>query len=112
MTTKTLKQWQTEIRAKLEAGDPPWLMAATVRIFEYQTADEQTYGQTTEDNGIGFNGVDAELMSAFAVQIQHGRGLSAKQLEWAKKKMPKYAGQLARIAKAKAEKELANKAGE
>lgn len=81
--------------------DQRWLMRGIVAIFEKQTWDEQQAEQTTEHNGVGFNGIDAELMSSFAKQIQKGRTLSTKQLAFAQKKMPKYAGQLLHIAKEK-----------
>ena len=81
--------------------DQRWLMRGIVAIFEKQTWDEQQTEQTTEHNGVGFNGIDAELMSSFAKQIQRGRVLSTKQLAFAQKKMPKYAGQLLHIAKEK-----------
>jgi hypothetical protein len=69
--------------------DQCWLMRGIVAIFEMQTYDEQQAEQTKE------------LMSSFAKQIQRGRTLSTKQLAFAQKKMPKYAGQLLHIAKEK-----------
>lgn len=88
------------IKEKL-LSDNKWLMRGIVAIFEKQTWDEQQTEQTQEHNGVGFNGIDAELMSSFAKQIQRGRVLSAKQLALAHKKMPKYSGQLLNIAKEK-----------
>ena len=79
--------------------DSRWLQRGIVAIFEKQTYDEQQSESTKEDNGIGFNGVDAYILSSFAKQIKAGRTLSPKQLPIAKKKMPKYAGQLLKIAK-------------
>lgn len=83
-------------------SNPNWLMRGIVAIFEKQTWDEQQTETTKEHNGVGFNGVDAELLSSFAKQIKAGRTLSTKQLHFAQKKMPKYAGQLLQIAKEKA----------
>jgi hypothetical protein len=82
-------------------SDQRWLMRGIVAIFEKQTYDEQQTEQTKEHNGVGFNGVDAELLSSFAKQIKAGRTLTTKQLAFAQKKMPKYAGQLLQIAKEK-----------
>jgi hypothetical protein len=79
--------------------DTRWLLRGIVAIFEKQTYDEQQSEATKEDNGIGFNGVDAYILSSFAKQIKQGRTLSPKQLPIALKKMPKYAGQLLKIAK-------------
>lgn len=88
------------IRAKLMADDE-WLRRGIVAIYNYQTQLEQTTEQTRDDNGVGFNGVDAELLTSFAKQILKGSLLSPKQLGIARKKMPKYAGQLWKIAHAK-----------
>lgn len=90
------------IREKLLTNDN-WLIRAVLAIFEKQTASEQTQEQTRENNGVGFNGTDANILSSFA-KFYTARGfLSAKQLAIARRKMPKYAGQLLAIAKAKAE---------
>lgn len=80
-------------------SDSNWLYRGIVAIFKKQTSEEQHSEATIEDNGIGFNGVDAYMLSSFAKQIIAGRTLSPKQLGIAKKKMPKYAGQLLKIAR-------------
>lgn len=79
-----------------------WAERAIVALFERQTADEQAVSATRENNKIGFNGVDAEILSSFAKQVLWGRKLSEKQLAIAFKKLPKYAKQLATIAEEKA----------
>ena len=71
-----------------------WAIAGLSRIYANQTADEQDSGMTSEDNGIGFTGVDAEILSSFAEQVEKGRTLSPKQMTLLFKKMPKYAKQL------------------
>lgn len=93
--------WTPEtIREKL-AADDRWVERATVAIYERQTASEQAVQETNEHNGRGYNGTDATLMSSFAEQIKRGRSLSPKQMVYARKKIMKYAGQLARIANGK-----------
>lgn len=85
-----------------------WATKAVVRIYEYQTASEQSANTTNEDNGVGFSGVDANLMSSFAKQILAGRTLSAKQMAIIHRSMPKYANQLIRLIEpAKLEKMVA-----
>ncbi len=92
-----------EIRDNLQ-NDNHWLVRGVVAVYEYQTADEQVSEETRESNGIGFNAVDAGIMSSFAKQIKKwdpvkfNSPLSPKQLVIARKKMIKYSGQLARIA--------------
>ena len=93
------KTWTiTEIKEKLVAGKPEWIERAVIAIFEKQTIDEQSAETTSHKNGIGFNGVDAFILSSFAKQLKKGRHLSTKQFAIAQKKMPKYAKQLVRIA--------------
>ena len=79
--------------------DQRWLMRGITAIYEKQSYDEQQSEATKEDNGVGFNSIDACILSSFAKQIKAGRTLSTKQLAIAQKKMPKYARQLLSIAK-------------
>lgn len=75
-----------------------WAIKGLLRIFEFQTASEQATESTNEDNGVGFSGVDAEILTSFAKQISKGRNMSPKQMAIIHKKMPKYARQLMNIA--------------
>lgn len=96
------------IKDKLLA-DPKWLGRAILAIYAKQTEAEQASEATFKHNNVGFNGGDAPLMSSFAKQIQkkmsYGvpteRALSEKQIFIARKRMVKYAGQLAKIANKK-----------
>ena len=101
--TNTRPDWTVEeIRAKLDESNR-WLQRGLLRIYAEQTLDEQATGTTHASNGVGFNGVDAEILSSFAEQLQkrnwpEGRDLSEKQLAIARKKMLKYSKQLAMFA--------------
>jgi hypothetical protein len=109
LTSKTHQVIDKDFIVKALTKSNAWLFRAIVSIFEYQTADEQTAEVTAHDNGVGFSGVDAQMMSSFAKQIiEHGKGnskfaspLSPKQIELARKRMVKYAGQLLRIAQSR-----------
>lgn len=102
------KIWTPDmIREKIATCDK-MVERSLVRLFERQTASEQDAAQTTESNGVGFNGVDAEILTSFAQQIirkqnrpscPEGVRLSDRQLEIARKKLRKYARQLMEIAK-------------
>lgn len=81
------------IREKLES-DARWALRGLLRIFANQTADEQAHEETNHENGVGFTGADAALLSSFAKQIEAGRTMSPKQMYLIHKKMPKYARQL------------------
>jgi hypothetical protein len=78
-----------------------WLMRAVVAIYEKQTDNERAEDKTVEQNGIGFNAIDANIMSSFARQIQDTGSLSRRQLDIARTKMKKYCGQLSKIANKK-----------
>lgn len=85
------------IKAMLESN-PKAVLRAIQAIYKYQTKDEQMTQDTHEINGVGFNGVDASILSSFAEQINRTGTLSTKQFAIAQKKIMKYAGQLAKIS--------------
>ena len=76
------------------ATNPAWATRAIVKLWQRQTADEKATQSTGQDNGVGFNGTDAFILSSFAEQINKGRTLSPKQLAIAFKKLPKYSKQI------------------
>lgn len=80
--------------------DSRWAIRGLLRIYEDQTAEEQAVGDTCVHNGVGFSGVDGEILSSFAEQINKGRNMSPKQMALIHKKMPRYAGQLEKASKA------------
>lgn len=71
------------------------MVKALVKLYTYQTADEQVAGHTSHDNNVGFSGCDSEILSSFAVQINRGRNLSPKQMVIVYKCMPRYWRQVA-----------------
>lgn len=74
---------------------------AMLRIFEYQTEDEQELGCVEHNNGVGFAGTDADILTAFCKQYEQKGYLSPKQIALVQKKIGKYAGQLVNQAIAK-----------
>lgn len=82
-------------------------------LYERQTADEQATDATRENNGVGFNGTDANILSSFARQALDNRAnaaaglrsyptdLSPKQIGLARTKLAKYAGQLTDLVNAR-----------
>lgn len=100
--------WTVEqIKYNLQNNDN-WVVRAVSAVYKFQTAIEQCNNVTVEDNGVGFNAVDALLLCSFAQQIEkwnnsdpntrHKNPLSVKQVSLARKKILKYAKQLTRIA--------------
>jgi hypothetical protein len=90
----TKKNTTIFVKHKL-ATDKKWAVKALVRIYnENQTSEEQVYEDTIVENGIGFTGVDANILSSFAKQQIEKGFLSNKQMKLVMKKMPKYHGQV------------------
>lgn len=67
---------------------------ALLTVYRNQTYEEQTVQETIEDNGIGFNGTDAEFCSSLAENYLRFHRLSDKQYSSLRKVMQKYARQL------------------
>lgn len=83
------------IKANL-SSNPKWAIRAIEVLYARQTETEKMVKLTEVNNGVGFNGTDAFILSAFAEQIAKRRKynnpvlLSDKQLAIAFKKLPKY----------------------
>lgn len=97
MITMRKKDLLAALKARL-ATDDRWALRALVVVYGNQTAAEQATQQTIEHNGIGFSGPDAEILSSFAQQYQRRGSLSPKQMHVLRRKIPSYAGQIARVA--------------
>jgi hypothetical protein len=97
MATATKVWTKEEIKDLLERSNK-MVTRSIVKIFEKQTEDEKSSEATNHNNGVGFNGIDAPLLSSFAKQILKGYTLSDKQMVYARKKIIKYANQLTKIA--------------
>ena len=101
------------IREKLST-DEQWILRGLIRIYERQTADEQREQMTRHWNSVGFTGADGEILTSFAQRVLRGgyesdverkiahpigHYLTPKQEAILRRRMPKYARQLVRIAK-------------
>lgn len=91
-----------DIQAKLNSSDK-WLIRGLLAIYDNQTSHEKIVEGVVEDNGIGFNGVDGEILTKMAKWYNDKGWLSPKQIALVRRKMLKYAGQLAKIANEKQE---------
>lgn len=95
---ETKKARIAHIREQI-ATKPAWALRALSVIYANQTADEQATQQTKHENGIGFTGADAEILTSFAQQYERRGSLSPKQMTILHKRMPKYAKQLEGVAR-------------
>lgn len=89
--------WRARITYKVKTNDR-WAMRALLALYRNQTDDERSAERTVYRNDIGFNGVDAGILTSLAKQLEERGTLSVKQMAILHKTLPKYAGQLARIA--------------
>jgi hypothetical protein len=93
------------------ATNQAWAVKALVKVYTLQTMDEQITGQTSNLNGIGFNGIDSKILSSFAEQVNKGRNLSEKQMKIIYKKMPRYHKQIASFIPAEKMADIEKKIG-
>ena len=89
------------IKALLARSDQAIARALLV-LLDRQTDDEQDSQVAKYQNGRGFTSCDAAILTSFALQVQQGRTLSPKQLNLARRYLPKYSGQLLEAAQQKA----------
>jgi hypothetical protein len=97
MNTPTKTQIKEFVKRKL-GTDPKWAQNALVKIYDFQTREEQQRQNTLIYNGVGFTGTDGKILSSFARQFLRHGALSQKQLELLMKKMPKYWIQIVKIS--------------
>ena len=86
ITKKIVKEY---LREKLSTSDA-WALRCLEVIYDNQTPGEQTSDSTNCDNGIGFTGTDANILSSFAKQYRSRGTLSPKQMVILRKKAKKY----------------------
>lgn len=75
-----------------------WALKALLTIYESQTNEEQNVGHTIVNNGIGFSGVDSEILSSFATQYLSKGFLSQKQMKILFKNISKYWKQILEVS--------------
>lgn len=101
--------WNVEkIRTLLLTNDRA-VERALVALATRQTQDEFNTEQTRLQNGIGFTGSDAKIMTSMAKQVSRGRTLTEKQLAYLRSgksdrfphRICKYARQLLEISQEK-----------
>jgi hypothetical protein len=97
MSKVTKVQIKEFVKRKLST-DKVWAQHALLKIFEFQTIEEQKSKDTIMNNGVGFTGTDGRILSSLALQLQKKRYLSDKQMTLVFKKMPKYWIQVVKIS--------------
>jgi len=83
--------------SKLIDSSDEWAVGALVRLYQFQTPDEQQAHRTDHLNECGFNSFDAGALSNIAEFYQDKEFLTLRQLAFVKKALKKYINQLLRV---------------
>ena len=95
---RKMKVWSKDEIKGLIINRDDAVIKGMLRIYDLQTESEKVFGDTHAHNGVGFSGVDGEIMSSFSKFVNKTGFLTYKQMKIARKKMLKYAGQLTMIS--------------
>ncbi len=94
VTTNVVKTFVVE---RLSTNDA-WAVKALVRLYDFQTREEQRIECAIQRNYSGFNKPDSRILSSFAKQYLRKGWLSEKQLWVLKQRIPKYWKQIIEIS--------------
>lgn len=97
------RYWTKEDIQDLIAKNDKAAIAALLKIYANQTDDEQN-----SENTKYYNGLDAGILTSMAKWYEGKGFLTPKQLEVAKRKLKKYAGQILRMMAADSEREVSH----
>lgn len=94
------KVWsEQEVKELIQTNDKV-LYGALKKLYVEQTKDEQRVGETTEYNGVGFNGADSKFLSSVSKFLIKRGFLTDKQKACVRKRLVKYNKQLTKLANA------------
>ena len=96
-----MKVWTKEEIKNLLLINDIMVVKSLVKLYQLQTVDEQRAGETTHQNGVGFNGTDSQFLSSCARFAMQTGYLSQKQIAIVRRKIMKYARQITDIANGK-----------
>lgn len=88
------KEWTKEKVKDLLLRNDKAVKRGLVLLYGFQTFEEQHSDTANTNNGQGFSKYDAEILSSMARQVQNGWQLSEAQINVARKRIVKYAGQI------------------
>ena len=94
--SSTTIEWTKDVIKENLRTNVQWMIRCLEVLYLRQTEEEKNNMMTKYNNGMGFNGVDAEILTSFYNQIQKRKEyhksvlLSEKQISICSKKLPKY----------------------
>lgn len=91
---KNGKTWDNNKIKQLLLKNDEAVRRALIIIYNNQTEDEKSSSETTSDNGVGFTGADAFILTEYAKWLLEKHYLTEKQLNVTRKKITKYTRQI------------------
>ena len=91
-------KWSVEQMSEFLQTSDKVLYGALLALYNCQTEDEKSAGDTHIVNHMGFNGVDAPFLSSVAQSLKKYGRLTDKQKEFTRKKIVKYVKQITTLA--------------
>lgn len=91
-------EWKQYLQNLVGTNDKA-LLKAIVLVYDQQTLEEKQFGESKEENDVGFTKVDAKVLGDIAEKIKQGQQLTAGELAKSRNKMKKYWKQLMCISK-------------
>ena len=98
---KTKPKYNKEDIANMLIDNDYAIFKGFLRIYSLQTRGEKSFVGTTEDNGVGFTGVDGEIFTSIGNFYTRFGFITDKQFAIIKRRIKKYIGQLAKVANGK-----------
>jgi hypothetical protein len=92
----TTTKWTKDVIKENLRTNVQWMIRCLEVLYLRQTEEEKKDKMTKYNNGMGFSGVDAEILTSFHNQVQKRKQyhnsvlLSEKQISICSKKLPKY----------------------
>ena len=100
------RAWKEELQKLLCRSDAA-VESALIRIYDLQTPLEKATDMSVQENGFGFNRVDAQFLSQYASMVKMGHHLTRNEVCIVRSRMLKYWKQLMILSKANLKKQEA-----
>lgn len=100
------RAWKEELQKLLCRSDAA-VESALVRIYDLQTPLEKAADMSVQENGFGFNRVDAQFLSKYACMVKMGHHLTKNEVCIVRARILKYWKQLMVLSKKKLQQERA-----
>lgn len=100
------RAWKEELQKLLCRSDAA-VESALVRLYDFQSPLERAVASSVSENGVGFNRVDANVLSKYACMVKMGHHLTKNEVCFVRARILKYWKQLMVLSKQKLQQERA-----